>query len=231
MSRLLAIDSATEFCSVAYTDGTQLISRGAEIPRRHSQELLPYVNDVLAQAGVSLKQLDAIVVSQGPGSFTGVRIGASMAQGLAFSCDLPLVQVSTLAALAQAAARVDGATRALPAIDARMGEVYFGTYELQAGLMQEVVAERVCAPQAVTAPAVNGPWWACGTGWETYTEALGEALHGHQIERSASVRLPHAEDMLMLGAAKFAAGLAVAAEDLEPHYLRNEVTWQKLPGR
>ncbi|MGX5913605.1 tRNA (adenosine(37)-N6)-threonylcarbamoyltransferase complex dimerization subunit type 1 TsaB [Aliidiomarina sp. Khilg15.8] len=231
MSRLLAIDSATEFCSVAYTDGIQTLSRGAEIPRRHSQELLPYVNDVLAQAGVSLKQLDAIIVSQGPGSFTGVRIGASMAQGLAFSCDLPLVQVSTLAALAQASARLDGATHALPAIDARMGEVYFGTYQLQAGLMQEMVAERVCAPQAVSAPAVDSPWWACGTGWETYAEELRDTLSTHRIEVSPTVRLPHAEDMLVLGAARFVAGHAVAAEDLEPHYLRNEVTWQKLPGR
>lgn len=231
MSRLLAIDSATEFCSVAYTDGNQVVSRGAEIPRRHSQELLPYVNDVLAQAGVSLTQLDAIIVSQGPGSFTGVRIGASMAQGLAFSCDLPLVQVSTLAALAQAAARQDGATHALPAIDARMGEVYFGTYQLQAGLMQEMEAERVCAPQGVSAPSIDSPWWACGTGWETYAGELRDTLAAHRVEVSPSVRLPHAADMLVLGAARFVAGHAVAAEDLEPHYLRNEVTWQKLPGR
>lgn len=231
MSRLLAIDSATEFCSVAYSDGNQVISRGAEIPRRHSQELLPYVDDVLAQAGVVLKQLDAIIVSQGPGSFTGVRIGASMAQGLAFSCDLPLVQVSTLAALAQATARLHGAKHALPAIDARMGEVYWGTYQLHGGLMKEVEPERVCAPQAVSIPAVDAHWWGCGTGWETYAQELRETLAAPTLEVSSTVRLPHAEDMLLLGAAKYAAGHAVAAEDLEPHYLRNEVTWQKLPGR
>lgn len=231
MSRLLAIDSATEFCSVAYSDGGHVRSRGEEMPRRHSQQLLPYINEVLAEAGVSLKELDAIVVSQGPGSFTGVRIGASIAQGLAFSCDLPLVQVSTLAAMAQAAFRLHGAEHALPAIDARMGEVYWGTYQLQSGLMVKVEPERVCSPDDVSAPSEQLVWWSCGTGWETYEQALKGALSGLNIKAAEKVRLPHAADMLQLGAAAYEAGEQVAAEDLEPHYLRNEVTWKKLPGR
>lgn len=232
MSRLLAIDSATEFCSVAYSDGNYTCSRGEELPRRHSQQILPYVNEVLAEAGVPLKELDAIVVSQGPGSFTGVRIGASIAQGLAFSCDLPLVQVSTLAAMAQAAARLHGAEHALPAIDARMGEVYWGTYQLQSGLMVKVEPERVCSPGDVSIPAdQKALWWSCGTGWETYQQALQSALSGVSIKAAEKVRLPHAVDMLTLGAAAYDAGQQVAAEDLEPHYLRNEVTWKKLPGR
>lgn len=242
--RFLAIDSATEFCSVALSigegDTRQLFSRGAELPRKHSQALLPFVNEVLNEAGVNLSQLDAIIVSQGPGSFTGVRIGASIAQGLAFSQDLPMVQVSTLAAMAQACYRQHQATRVAAAIDARMGEVYFGTYKLIDGLMKQVDDEIVCPPQQVTlastqAGSVGSPeiWHGCGTGWETYREALAQAVASTRLELKIPgvVRFPDAVDMLTLGSAAFKQGAGIDAVDLSPHYLRNEVTWQKLPGR
>lgn len=238
MSRFLAIDSATEFCSVAYTDGTGVIFRGEELPRQHSQKLLPYVNELLSEAGVRLADLDAIVVSQGPGSFTGVRIGVSIAQGLAFSQDLPLIPVSTLAAMAQACYELEGATQVLSAIDARMGEVYWGTYHLQNGLMVQAGAECVCAPEGVSPPVgiekMPLKWISCGTGFETYTDVLRASISEWEstIEvASSQVRLPHARFMLPLGAAGWASGLAVAADELSPQYLRNEVTWQKLPGR
>lgn len=236
MKPFLAIDSATEYCSVALGRGQDIITRGAELPRQHSQALLPYVDEVLQEAGVALSQLQAIIVSQGPGSFTGVRIGASMAQGLAFSCDLPLVQVSTLAAMAQASFRLEQAQHVLAAIDARMGEVYWGTYHLQQGLMQQVEPERVSAPNDVRAPSLTSSaaaqsWFTCGTGWETYPEQLRDALGSALLLKPSKVRLPHAQDMLILGEANFEQGQAIAAEDLSPHYLRNEVTWQKLPGR
>ncbi|MCC5878534.1 MAG: tRNA (adenosine(37)-N6)-threonylcarbamoyltransferase complex dimerization subunit type 1 TsaB [Idiomarina sp.] len=242
--RFLAIDSATEFCSVALSvgegDTRQLYSRGEELPRKHSQALLPFVNEVLAEAEVNLSQLDAIIVSQGPGSFTGVRIGASIAQGLAFSQDLPIVQVSTLAAMAQACARLHQATHVAAAIDARMGEVYFGTYKLVEGLMQEVSGEIVCPPQQVRVAIESLPqsgaatlWHGCGTGWETYPDELQQALQAQQLKAEVPgvVRFPHALDMLTLGIAAFAQGAGIDAVDLSPHYLRNEVTWQKLPGR
>lgn len=253
--RLLAIDSATEFCSVALSNKDQVLSRGEELPRQHSQALLPYVDELLTEAGVTLKELDGIVVSQGPGSFTGVRIGASIAQGLAFSQNLPMVQVSTLAAMAQACYRLHGATHVVAAIDARMGEVYFGTYHLVDGLMVLQGEEVVCAPHEVqlygrastdgaqqgTFPVeVQGTfpvedtgtrtWMTCGTGWETYGEALTAALATVTLVES-QVRLPDATDMLALARPVFAAGRAIVAMDLSPNYLRNEVTWQKLPGR
>ena len=255
--QLLAIDSATEFCSVALRVNAagnagaetepRILSCGEELPRQHSQALLPYVNELLTAAGARLKELDGIVVSQGPGSFTGVRIGASIAQGLAFSQQLPMAQVSTLAAMAQACYRLHGATHVAAAIDARMGEVYFGTYELVDGLMVLRGEERVCAPTQVQWPA---QWHAqpdvhsaanakrvmtCGTGWETYPDELTAALSGGslgEVELEATdVRLPHALDMLELGYANFAAGDVIDALELSPNYLRNEVTWQKLPGR
>ncbi|MCL5050678.1 MAG: tRNA (adenosine(37)-N6)-threonylcarbamoyltransferase complex dimerization subunit type 1 TsaB [Firmicutes bacterium] len=244
MKRFLAIDSATEFCSVALSverDGEQLVyERGDELPRQHSQALLPFVNQVLQQADVTLASLDAIIVSQGPGSFTGVRIGASIAQGLAFSQNLPLVQVSTLAAMAQACWRLHGSERVAAAIDARMGEVYFGTYQVEAGLMQEVGDELVSEPTKlgqVLSPQViaylSGQTVAtCGTGWETYSQALLDVLESKGATcTKTDVRLPHAVDMLALGRHKFIAGEAIDAVDLSPNYLRNEVTWQKLPGR
>lgn len=235
--RFLAIDSATEYCSVALSieDGGSVkrYSRGDELPRKHSQVLLPFVNEVLSEAGVQLSELDAIIVSQGPGSFTGVRIGASIAQGLAFSQNLPLVQVSTLAAMAQACYRMEQATQVVAAIDARMGEVYFGTYTLNQGLMVETASEMVGPPQEVVLAGPAGDWLGCGTGWETYPAELTQALQkqGVSIEVSSTVRFPHALDMLSLGIAAFHQGAAIHAEDLTPHYLRNEVSWQKLPGR
>lgn len=236
----LAIDSATEFCSVALSIGEgeqqQVFSRGEELPRQHSQALLPFVNEVLHEAGVTLKELDAIIVSQGPGSFTGVRIGASIAQGLAFSQNLPLVQVSTLAAMAQACYRRHGANQVVAAIDARMGEVYFGTYQLEQGLMCIQGEEMVAAPDKVLIPAQLSfvdTVLTCGTGWETYPSELRHALSTQGVEhlRSSDVRLPHALDMLSLGIAAFTASGGISALDLSPNYLRNEVTWQKLPGR
>ena len=242
--RLLAIDSATEFCSAALSTEADIISRGEELPRQHSQMLLPYVNELLSEAGVTLKELDGIVVSQGPGSFTGVRIGASIAQGLAFSQNLPMVQISTLAAMAQACYRRHGATQVIAAIDARMGEVYCGTYRLIDGLMELEGEEIVCAPADVrdrlpilgdalsVEPKVEQAraWTTCGTAWETYAEVMTEALAGIPLQ-SSQVRLPHAMDMLVLARPIFAAGEAIGAMDLSPNYLRNEVTWQKLPGR
>lgn len=248
-TRLLAIDSATEFCSVAYTDGKRLLVRGSEAPRQHADLLLPYVQDVLAEAEVSLADIDAIVVGHGPGSFTGVRIAAGIAQGLAFSQQIPLIGVSSLAAMAQQCVRLHGAEAVAVAIDARMGEVYFGTYVAQQGLMVKQGEEQVAAPTALAPlPAVPQQWFTAGTGFDTYAEQLmaqltgaeqkisGAELHGDKREEkvklvASSVRFPHAEDMLTLGLQAFLQGGGVAAEAFDVRYVRNEVTWQKLPGR
>lgn len=230
-SRLLAIDSATEYCSVAYTDGQQLIVRGQEAPRKHADLLLPYVQEVLAEAQVSLAELDAIIVGRGPGSFTGVRIAAGIAQGLAFSQNIPLIGVSSLEAMAQQALRLHGATAVAAAIDARMGEVYFGTCLAEHGLMVMQGQEVVCAPDTVNALAEEHEWFTVGTGFVTYPEVLAQQFGDKAQVKDTAIRFPHAEDMLPLGAQRLLSGKAVAAEDFDVHYVRNEVTWQKLPGR
>ncbi|NJI21824.1 tRNA (adenosine(37)-N6)-threonylcarbamoyltransferase complex dimerization subunit type 1 TsaB [Aeromonas veronii] len=228
--KILAVDTATEACSAALLVGDKLFSRWEEAPRDHTRKILPMVQAVLEDAGISLSDLDAIAFGRGPGSFTGVRIGISVAQGLAFGAGVPLIGISTLAAMAQGAYRVDGAQQVLTAIDARMNEVYFGRYELIDGRMQLVGDEVVSDPAAlVDARGKLASRVTCvGTGFETY----GETLSGLADELAVSqVRFPAAEDMLPLARAAWLAGEAVPVEQATPVYLRDKVTWKKLPGR
>ena len=228
--KILAVDTATEACSAALLVGDKLFSRWEEAPRDHTRKILPMVQAVLEDAGISLSDLDAIAFGRGPGSFTGVRIGISVAQGLAFGAGVPLIGISTLAAMAQGAYRLDGAQHVLTAIDARMNEVYFGRYELIDGRMQLVGDEVVSEPAALVdvRGKLAGPVTCVGTGFETY----GETLSGLADELAVSqVRFPAAEDMLPRARAAWLAGEAVPVEQATPVYLRDKVTWKKLPGR
>lgn len=228
--KILAVDTATEACSAALLVGDKLFSRWEEAPRDHTRKILPMVQAVLEDAGISLSDLDAIAFGRGPGSFTGVRIGISVAQGLAFGAGVPLIGISTLAAMAQGAYRLDGAQQVLTAIDARMNEVYFGRYELIDSRMQLVGDEVVSEPAALVdvRGKLAGPVTCVGTGFETY----GETLSGLADELAESqVRFPAAEDMLPLARAAWLAGEAVPVEQATPVYLRDKVTWKKLPGR
>ncbi|HDZ8838314.1 TPA: tRNA (adenosine(37)-N6)-threonylcarbamoyltransferase complex dimerization subunit type 1 TsaB [Aeromonas veronii] len=228
--KILAVDTATEACSAALLVGDKLFSRWEEAPRDHTRKILPMVQAVLEDAGISLSDLDAIAFGRGPGSFTGVRIGISVAQGLAFGAGVPLIGISTLSAMAQGAYRLDDAQQVLTAIDARMNEVYFGRYELIDGRMQLVGDEVVSEPAALVdvRGKLAGRVTCVGTGFETY----GETLSGLADELAVSqVRFPAAEDMLPLARAAWLAGEAVPVEQATPVYLRDKVTWKKLPGR
>ncbi|MBP1130113.1 tRNA threonylcarbamoyladenosine biosynthesis protein TsaB [Serratia sp. PL17] len=230
-TRILAIDTATEACSVALWNQGEIHALFELCPREHTQRILPMVQHVLAESGVTLNQLDALAFGRGPGSFTGVRIGIGIAQGLALGAGLPLLGISTLQTMAQGAWRVTGANRVLAAIDARMGEVYWGQFERQQdGNWLESEGEAVLSPpQALArAQALQGDWAHVGTGWQTYPDLVaGTALS----LRDGQILLPHAEDMLPLAVQAWQNGLAVQVENAEPTYLRNEVTWKKLPGR
>ncbi|WP_162511953.1 tRNA (adenosine(37)-N6)-threonylcarbamoyltransferase complex dimerization subunit type 1 TsaB [Aeromonas sobria] len=228
--KILAVDTATEACSAALLVGDTLFSRWEEAPRDHTRKILPMVQAVLDDAGITLNDLDAIAFGRGPGSFTGVRIGISVAQGLAFGVGVPLIGISTLAAMAQGAYRLDGAQQVLTAIDARMNEVYFGRYELIDGRMQLVGDEVVSDPAALVdvRGKLAGPVTCVGTGFETYGETLGGLADELAVSQ---VRFPAAEDMLLLARAAWLAGEAVPVEQATPVYLRDKVTWKKLPGR
>lgn len=226
--KLLALDTSTEACSVALQFGSELLALDEVCPQQHSKRVLPMVQQLLNQAGLSLNQLDGIVFGRGPGSFTGVRIGVGVTQGLAFGADLPVYGVSTLAAMAQAAQRLHGATQVIAAIDARMAEVYIGSFTLQQSLMQAIDEELAVKPAMLSALNLSGEIYGVGTGWQTYADEL---LVKQQAIIAADILYPSAQDMLTLALPALAKGQFVAAELAEPVYVRDEVSWQKLPGR
>ncbi len=220
--RILAIETATEACSAAlYIDG-DVIQRYRLAPRQHVALILPFIDELFSEAGITVNQLDAVAFGRGPGSFTGLRIAAGITQGIAFGADLPVIPVSTLAALAQGATRQDGATKVLAALDARMQEVYWGVYRLDgAGLVSLQGEEAVCAPGRVANPG-GSDWQAAGDGWSSYRDALISSLGFEPAGYLDSLK-PQATDVALLGAAQFAAGGVVPAEQAAPVYLRDRV--------
>jgi len=215
--KLLAFDTATEACTAALWLDGKVLER-FERRSQHSEHLLAMIEELLAEAEFNISQLDAIAFGRGPGSFTGLRIGAGVAQGLAFAANLPVVPVSSLAALAQG---VD-AGRILVAIDARMQQVYWGVYSRNArGLAELLQPEVVISPEAVPLPEGQG-WVGAGTGWDSYAEALTARLGG-LIERWAPAEVPHARHLAVLAAAAYQDGRALSADQAQPVYVRDDV--------
>ena len=231
--KFLALDTSTEACSVALALDGQILALDEVCPQQHSKRILPMLQQLLSDAGVSLYQLDGIIFGRGPGSFTGVRIGVSVAQGLAFGADLPVFGVSTLAAMAQAAAVQQNATEVIAAIDARMAEVYIAAFTLdEAGLMQaitpEIAAKPAALPEVLTSLSFTSQVLGVGTGWQTYPQALQQLAPALIAD---SILYPSAQFMLPFASRAWQQQLFVSAEQAEPVYVRDEVTWQKLPGR
>ncbi|HEX4869162.1 MAG TPA: tRNA (adenosine(37)-N6)-threonylcarbamoyltransferase complex dimerization subunit type 1 TsaB [Moraxellaceae bacterium] len=224
--KLLALETSTEACSVALSVDGRVVSRFRHAPRLQTDLLLPMTEEVLAEAGLGLGDLDALAYSRGPGAFTGVRIAAAAVQAFAFARDLPVVAVSSLQALAQGAWRVHGATRVLSVFDARMDEVYVAGFALGAGRMLPLGEEHLCAPGALPAE-LRGEWFAAGNGVAAYADVLAGqcALAG-----SDATLFPSAEDVLPLAEDRFVREGGQRAELALPVYLRDEV-WKKLPGR
>ncbi len=223
--KLLAIETSTDACSAALLCDGQVHDRYQLAPREHGRLILGMVDAVLAEAGLSLKQLDGLAFGRGPGAFTGVRIATGVIQGLAFGADLPVVPVSTLAALAQGAQRQYGAAKVLAALDARMTEIYWGVYQCDAaGLMIEAEAERVCSASHIEPPAGSG-WFGIGNGFAAYTAILHERLG--TLTGCDPEAYPQARDVAVLGAAGLAQGHGVSAEQALPVYLRDNVVQQR----
>jgi tRNA threonylcarbamoyladenosine biosynthesis protein TsaB len=220
VAKILSLDTSTEACSVALRYDDTTIERFEALPRGHAKRILSLLQEVLAESELAVPGLDAIAFCRGPGAFTGVRIGCGVVQGIAFGADLPVVPVSTLAALAQGACRQYGARRVVAAIDARMGEVYLGEYGEVDGLMTLRGREVVAAPDAL-ARVESSSWLGIGTGWAAY----GDALRARLGQPEAAVdALPRALDCLPFAADALARGRTVAAEQAVPVYLRNRVT-------
>ena len=198
-------------------------------PQQHSQRILPMIDEVLQEAKASLHDLDCLGFGRGPGSFTGVRIATGILQGLALGAELKVVGVSTLAAMAQQAFALQQTQQVCAAIDARMSEVYFGQYQLQNNIMTLVAEEQVLAPEEVATLMANasGDLSGVGTGWQAYPQLNID----QNITPLDDILYPNALYMLPLAQSQFKAGLAVDVEEVQPIYLRDKVTWKKLPGR
>lgn len=224
--RILALDTATEACSAALHWDGEIRSECFEIaPRQHTALILPQLETVLQQAGCTLNQLDALAFGRGPGAFTGLRLAASVVQGLALAADLPVVPISNLAALVLGAQdKMQDKTQQnlfAVAIDARMDEVYWGCYGIEAGLPQLLDSERVVSPDSVALPkAYNGQWIGVGTGFGTYGQRLESQV---SISQSFPADLPRAACIARLAARQFVEHGGVAAAEALPVYLRDQV--------
>ena len=225
MTTLLALDTATEACSVALLHDGRVLSHYEVAPRMHAQRLLPMIQQLLGEAGISASALDAIAFGRGPGAFTGVRIAIGVVQGLVFALERPVLPVSNLAVLAQRALREQGVTQVAAAIDARMDEVYWGCYRAEAGEMRLLGQEAVLPPEQAEAPrGSDGEWFGAGTGWGTFAARI--ALTPVSMDGSM---LPHAEDLLTLARFAWARGEALPADQAQPVYLRDQVATPKAP--
>lgn len=220
--KLLAIDTATEACSAALLLDGELRERYELLGRGHAERILPMVDELLAEAGVGLRALDGIAFGRGPGAFTGVRIAVSLAQGLAFGADLPVVGVSDLAALARLVLDRERTEAALVCLDARMNEVYWAEALPRPDGGIELIAERL-GPPAEVVPSLppTRSLAGAGHGWAAYPR-LAERL-GTRLAVLRPQLLPRAAQVATLAALEFAAGRAVRAEFALPVYLRDEV--------
>jgi tRNA threonylcarbamoyladenosine biosynthesis protein TsaB len=211
----LALDAATEVCSVALLNGSELTERSASSGRTQARELLGMIEALLADSGLTLSELDAVASGVGPGAFTGVRIGVAVAQGLAFGAHLPVVAVTTLEALASRVA--SAALPALACLDARMGEVYWGRFAV--GVPPLALGPlRVSAPGLVELP---GEHVGIGRGFTAYPELAG--MPGLRLDPEHAQALPRAREIAQVGAMRLEAGGAVSPAQLQPVYVRDKV--------
>lgn len=216
---LLAIETSTETCSAAIAINGEVLERYQHAPRLHAELLLPWINQLLAEAGIGFSSIDAIAFSRGPGSFTSLRIGIGIVQGLAWASDRPVIPVSSLAATAQSAADGD-VDVALVALDARMKEVFTGTFEKNSrGLMIPVTAERVCAPEAVQVPG-HSETYGIGNAFDRYP-AL-EKLSGHLLGIRPDI-WPKASSLVLLAQEWLKTHEPLSADQAQPVYLRDNV--------
>ena len=217
---LLAIDTATEACSVALSGtGDTILERFQIESRGHSNLVLTMAEDVLLEADISRHDLDGIAFDSGPGSFTGIRIGLGVAQGLALAFDLPLLGVSSLMALAEGS----GVNAVLPAIDARMGEVYWGRLAQDKESVEGWVwldEARVSTPAAV--PALVADEIGVGSGWDGYADAFG--LSENDAHLWLPGRCPRASDIARIACRCFHSGLKSGGQIVSPIYIRDAVT-------
>ena len=213
---LLALDTSTEFLSLALQLGNKHFTHTQLAGNASSTLILPQIQALLEEAKVKLSDLGGIAFGAGPGAFTGVRIACGVAQGLGFGANIPVVGVNTLLAVAQAS----GADKVIVCLDARMGEIYHAAFEQINNEWVELSATKICKPEA--SPLLGGSWIGVGSGWAAYGEILS-GVYAQNLTRIISEITPTAEAILKLATPTFAAGLAKPASEAAPIYIRNRV--------
>lgn len=221
---ILALDTCTEMCSAAVLKNGELFEQHVLTQRGHSEQILSMIDAVLADANISMKQIDVLAFGRGPGSFTGVRVGVGVAQGIAFAREIPVVPVSTLAAVAQRAIDEYDASQIAVAMDARMGEIYAANFIEENGLAVASDEEQVCPP--ATFSPVNEVCFAAGTGWQEYAETLDQQFKG-KIQGEDRQLLPTAAAIAKLASHEAEKGNTLMPEQAVPVYLRDNVAKKK----
>jgi len=228
--KILAIETCSESCSVALSCNGEQQQQISTEPRGHADAVLPMVEHLLQQASLSLKQLDVIAFTRGPGAFTGVRIGTSVAQGLALATDLPLIAVSSLAVLAQGSYRETSQKHCLAALDARMSEVYFGVYQLnEAGLMLSTEEDQVAKPENVLLNeekkllSSSKIWQIAGSGWVNYKDGLQNRFSTWNLGEQIHFPYPQAQDLITQANWYFDKDQLIDPAQAIPVYVRDKV--------
>lgn len=219
---LLAIETSSIACSIALSVNDEIKSIHEIAPMQQAQKILPMIETLLRESALSLDQVDALVLGHGPGSFTGVRIATSVVQGLAFAKNIPVISISSLAALAQASFLTHGWKKLLVGVDARIQEVYWGQYTVnEQGLVELNGKETVCAPANVPLP-LSSDWYGTGDAWDIYSKEIPY----HPLEIDCK-QMPTAVGLLHLAKAKYVKQEWTIAEEVLPIYLRDKVASKK----
>lgn len=214
--KLLAIDTSTDFLSLAVSSGSQTVVFHERVGQKHAEQALPHLQELLLQAGLTLRDLDGVVYGQGPGSFTGLRIACGLAQGLAFAATLPVIPIPTLDSVAEQA----GATRVVACADARMQQAYLASYELGSAHLRSPIL-LIDPDQAGTELQLEGDdWVGAGDGFAAYPQ-LANTGWGRQLSSIRDDIRPHAASYLRLAQSGRYASLPPREADLL--YVRNKV--------
>jgi len=223
--KLLAIETSGDVGSVALLVGDALVERTIASPREQTESVLPHVHALLSQASLDIGDLDGVSFGRGPGSFTGLRVAASVAHGFNLAAGLPLFPVSSLAAIAQGVWRSDGVERCLVCLDARMGEVFWATFEIRDGLAASVSPERLSGPTSIAVDEQAGPWTAVGSGFAVYSAELAA------VTATAETVVPDASaaarDLMPLALHDLDQDRVCSIDDALPVYLRPESAWKR----
>lgn len=215
--KIIAFDTSSNYCSAALWIDGEILSQSIHAGQRHSELLLPILQELLAKNRLALAQLDGIAFGAGPGSFTGLRIACGVAQGLAFGSSLPVIGISTLEALAQQA----GSNSVITAIDAHMGEIYHAAYVKSFDSWETASIPTLCLPR--NAPLISGNnWVGCGSAFDKYYDEL-KSHYGSSISRFENGFVPHAREIVQLAEQGFRKGLGVDPENVTPIYIRNKI--------